>query len=74
VGQGQVTEDQDQDEIKEFLSVKETALLLGVHQNTVYNWLWDGKLPYLQLRAGKKIFIARKIILHFYKSFTICLL
>jgi len=38
-------------------SVRETAEALGLHPNTVYELISDGKLP--ALRLGRKILVSR---------------
>lgn len=42
------------DMIKEFLSVKEFAALIGVHYNTVIRAIKSGKLNAFRINAGKK--------------------
>ena len=34
---------------KGFISVKEVAGLLGMHRQTVYQLVWDGRLPYTKV-------------------------
>jgi excisionase family DNA binding protein len=35
------------------MSVKEVVTLLGVHTQTVYEWVWTGKIP--SVRIGSRI-------------------
>jgi excisionase family DNA binding protein len=35
------------------MTVKEVIALLGVHQQTVYEWVWAGKIP--SVRIGSRI-------------------
>lgn len=35
------------------MTVKEVMELLGVHQQTIYEWVWAGKIP--SLRIGSRI-------------------
>ncbi len=50
---------QEQNEIasKEYLSPKETAMLLSIDRVTVYRYLWDGLLPCIRMRG--KTFIRK---------------
>lgn len=39
----------------EYLDIVEVAKLLHVEQKTVYNWVWEGKIPYLKAN-GRLLF------------------
>ncbi len=39
----------------EYLDIIEVAKLLRVEQKTVYNWVWEGKIPYLKAN-GRLLF------------------
>lgn len=41
--------------IPEYLDIVEVAKLLHVEQKTVYNWVWEGKIPYLKAN-GRLLF------------------
>lgn len=38
---------------KSLMTVREITTLLGVHQQTVYEWCWAGKIP--SVRIGARI-------------------
>ena len=38
---------------RSLMTVKEVVTLLGVHQQTVYEWVWAGKIP--SVRIGSRI-------------------
>ena len=54
-----------QQEAKPFLSVKETAKLLGVNPKTILNWVSDGKIDSVR-KSARKILIPAKTIDDFY--------
>lgn len=39
----------------EYLDIIEVAKLLRVEQKTIYNWVWEGKIPYLKAN-GRLLF------------------
>ncbi len=39
----------------EYLDIVEVAKLLRVEQKTIYNWVWEGKIPYLKAN-GRLLF------------------
>lgn len=39
----------------EYLDIVEVSKLLHVEQKTVYNWVWEGKIPYLKAN-GRLLF------------------
>ncbi len=39
----------------EYLDIIEVAKLLRVEQKTIYNWVWEGKVPYLKAN-GRLLF------------------
>jgi len=38
---------------KKLMTVQEMVELLGVHQQTIYEWVWKGKIP--SVRIGARI-------------------
>lgn len=38
---------------KTMMTVQEVVELLGVHQQTIYEWVWKGKIP--PIRIGARI-------------------
>jgi excisionase family DNA binding protein len=50
---------------KEFYSMRETALLLGVHERTIMNMVWNGKLPHG--RIGRRVIIQKAQVLELFK-------
>jgi len=41
------------------MSAREVSEFLGVHRNTVCNWVRDGKIPYI--RIGRRKLMFRKV-------------
>ena len=41
-------------ERKSLLDVREVVTLLGVHQQTIYEWAWAGKIPHIRVGARIK--------------------
>lgn len=39
----------------EYLDIIEVSKLLKVEQKTIYNWVWEGKIPYLKAN-GRLLF------------------
>ncbi|MDY3942657.1 MAG: helix-turn-helix domain-containing protein [Alloprevotella sp.] len=44
----------------EYLDITEVAKLLRVEQKTIYNWVWEGKIPYLKAN-GRLLFRRNEI-------------
>ncbi|WP_373830793.1 helix-turn-helix domain-containing protein [Bacteroides heparinolyticus] len=44
----------------EYLDIIEVAKLLRVEQKTIYNWVWEGKIPYLKAN-GRLLFRRNEI-------------
>ena len=38
---------------KQMMTVQDVVELLGVHQQTIYEWVWTGKIP--SIRIGARI-------------------
>jgi len=53
---------------KEFYSMKELASLLGVHERTIMNLVWKGKMPHC--RIGRRIVIQKSEVLEIFKMGT----
>ena len=51
--------------IKEFYSIKETALLLGVHERTVMKMVWTGRIPHA--RIGRRIIIEKAKVIELFR-------
>ena len=52
-----IVQEQNETDSKEYLSPKETAMLLSVDRVTIYRYLWDGLLPCIRMRG--KTFIRK---------------
>ena len=57
-----------QDELKPFLNVRETAKLLGVHENTLRNWVRAGTLVSARVPGSKQHRFARDEVLRLQKE------
>lgn len=51
-----------------YITVVEAANLLGVHPNTIYNWIAEGRLPHIQVGVNKKILIRHSTITNMEKN------
>ena len=51
-----------------YITVADAANLLGVHSNTIYNWIAEGKLPHIQVGVNKKILIRHSAITNMEKT------
>ena len=48
---------------QEWFTVQEVSIKLRVHINTVYRWMEEGRLKYMQVGINKKILIPEGAIL-----------
>ena len=44
----------------EYLDIIDVSKILKVEQNTIYNWVWAGKIPYLKAN-GRLLFLRKEI-------------
>lgn len=53
---------------KENYTIKEAAFCLGIHFRTLYRWIDEGLIAYIQVKKGGPIFISDKEIKRIYQE------